>query len=144
MNWGDFGSMVVMPLAAIGSALGAGTAGMAAIGAWKKLLAQNKPAAFLLVAFVGAPLTQTIYGLILMNTLLGSGASEMAKLGAGLIGGIALGVSAWYQGKAGASASDAQGETGKGFANFIMVLGLVESVAIFVMVFTLTFIGQAT
>lgn len=143
MDFGHLGAMVVMPFAAIGSALGAGVAGMAAIGAWKKMLAQNKPAAYLLIVFVGAPLTQTIYGLILMRTLLASAASPMAKLGAGFIGGIALGVSAWYQGKAGASGADAQGETGKGFANYIMVLGLVESVAIFVMVFTLAFIGQA-
>ena len=141
MNFGDLGAMMVMPFAAVGSALGAGVAGMSAIGAWKKMLAQNKPAAFLLIVFVGAPLTQTIYGMILMNTLLASQASELARLGAGLIGGIALGVSAWYQGKAGASAADAQGETGKGFAQYIIVLGMVESIAIFVMVFTLTTVG---
>ena len=83
-------------------------------------------------------MTQTIYGMILMNALSISQASDLARLGAGFIGGIALGVSAWYQGKAGASAADAHGETGKGFSNHIIVLGLIESIAIFVMVFTLT------
>ena len=39
------------------------------------------------------------------------------------------------QGKAGASASDALAETGKGFTNYIMVVGLIETVALFAMVF---------
>jgi V/A-type H+-transporting ATPase subunit K len=51
-------------------------------------------------------------------------------------------LSAWYQGKAGASAADAMGETGKGFGNYIMVLGIIETVAIFVMVFSLMAIGK--
>ncbi len=138
MNWGDLGAMVVMPFAALGSSLGAGVAGMSAIGAWKKLLAQNKPAPFIFIVYVAAPMTQTIYGMILMGALRVSQASELARLGAGIIGGIAMGVSAWYQGKAGAAAADAHGETGKGFSNHIIVLGLIESVAIFIMVFTLT------
>lgn len=128
-----------LAFAAIGSALGAGSAGMAAVGAWKKCFVQNRPAPFMLIAFVGAPLTQTIYGFILMQAL--SGAAETADpgliFGAGILGGIAMGFSAWFQGKAGAVASDALAETGEGFGNFIMVLGLVETVALFVMVFLL-------
>ena len=42
------------------------------------------------------------------------------------------------QGKAGASAADALAETGKGFGNYIMVLGVIETVALFVMVFVMT------
>ncbi len=53
-------------LSAAGSALGTGYAGMAAVGAWKKCFAQNKPAPFLLAVFVGAPITQTCYGLLAM------------------------------------------------------------------------------
>ena len=48
----------------MGSAVGAGAAAMASIGAWKKCYAQNKAASFLLLAFMGAPLTQAFYGLI--------------------------------------------------------------------------------
>lgn len=48
-----------------------------------------------------------------------------------------MGFSAWFQGRAGAVASDALGETGKGFGNYILVLGLIETVALFVMVFML-------
>ncbi len=135
MDIGLIGFAAALGFAAIGSALGSGTAGMTAVGAWKKCFAQNKPAPFMLIAFVGAPLTQTIYGFILMNTISASSASSVAKMAAGVFGGIAMGFSAWYQGKAGASASDALAETGKGFGNYIMVVGLIETVALFVMVF---------
>lgn len=135
MSFGLFGIGAAIALAAFGSALGAGAAGMAAIGAWKKCYAQNRPAPFTLITFVGAPLTQTIYGYILMNTLLASTSPDWLILGAGIFGGAAMGASAFMQGKAGAAASDALGETGKGFGNYIMVLGLVETVALFVMVF---------
>jgi len=144
MNIGLLGVGSALAFAAMGSALGSGTAGMAAVGAWKKAFIQNKPAPFLLVAFVGAPLTQTIYGLILMNALAEAARNaELAWLviGAGVFGGMAMGFSAWFQGKAGAVASDALAETGKGFGNYLLVLGLVETVALFVMVFLLGVVG---
>lgn len=145
MNIGLLGVGSAIAFAAMGSALGSGTAGMAAVGAWKKAFVQNKPAPFLLVAFVGAPLTQTIYGLILMNALAASASTNPERawlyIGAGLFGGMAMGMSAWFQGKAGAVASDALAETGKGFGNYLLVLGLVETVALFVMVFLLGVVG---
>ena len=143
MNVGLIGVGAALAFAAIGSALGAGSAGMAAVGAWKKCFLQNRPAPFMLIAFVGAPLTQTIYGFILMNTLREAAAETdpMMLLGGGILGGIAMGFSAWFQGKSGAAASDALAETGKGFGNYIMVLGLVETVALFVMVFLMGVVG---
>jgi V/A-type H+-transporting ATPase subunit K len=135
MEYGLIGLAAALGFAAIGSAIGAGSAGMSAVGAWKKCFAQNKPAPFMLVAFVGAPLTQTIYGFILMNSIADSEQIALVKLSVGVFGGIAMGFSAMFQGKAGASASDALAETGKGFTNYIMVVGLVETVALFVMVF---------
>ncbi|HNR87181.1 MAG TPA: V-type ATP synthase subunit K [Spirochaetota bacterium] len=128
----------VLGLSACGSAAGAGVGGMAAIGAWKKCLVQNRPVPFLLVAFVGAPLSQTIYGMILMNAIAAAQNTDpLIKLGVGVFGGLAIGASAFYQGKAGASGSDALAETGKGFGNYIMVVGIIETVALFVMVFLL-------
>lgn len=143
MNFGLIGVGAALAFAAIGSALGAGSAGMAAVGAWKKCFVQNRPAPFMLVAFVGAPLTQTIYGFILMGRLAAAGetADPWLLLGAGVLGGIAMGFSAWFQGKSGAVASDALAETGKGFGNYLLVLGLVETVALFVMVFLLGILG---
>ena len=128
------GAAMALGFGAIGSALGTGTAGMAGIGAWKKCYLQGKAAPFILLVFIGAPLSQTIYGMLLMNFILKADPS-IAQLGAGIIGGIAMGMSAWYQGKAGAAGSDALAETGQGFGNYLTVLGIVESVALFVMIF---------
>jgi V/A-type H+-transporting ATPase subunit K len=145
-NAGLIGLAAFMALAAVGSGIGVGVAGSSAIGAWKKCYIQNKPAPFLLFAFGGAPMTQTIYGLILMNQFSGAvGSLDSAIiLGAGIFGGIAMGVSAWFQGVAGAAASDAFAETGKGFANYILVVGLVETVALFVMVFLMLLLNNMT
>jgi len=137
---GDAGFALALCLAAAGSALGTGAAGMGALGAWKRCFLNNKAAPFILIAFVGAPLSQTIYGMILMNAIQGAPetVSSLAKFSAGLAGGLAMGISAWQQGRAGAIASDALAETEKGFGNYIMVLGVIETVALFVMVFLMT------
>ena len=136
---GDMG--LSLALAACGSALGTGIAGMAAIGAWKKAFMNNKAAPFILIAFVGAPLSQTIYGMILRNAIKAANLDPKTypfQMALGMAAGLAIGASAWMQGKAGASASDALAETGKGFGNYIMVLGVIETVALFVMVFAMT------
>ena len=65
MNLGLMGAGIVMGIAAIGSAIGIGIAGQAVIGAWKKSYIANRPASKILLAFGGAPLTQTFYGYIL-------------------------------------------------------------------------------
>lgn len=135
------GAYAAIGLSAIGSALGAGTAGQAAVGAWKKCYAQDKPAPFLLVALAGAPLSQTIYGMIMMifikNKLAEFAAQWPLFVMVGIFGGVAMGVSAWYQGKVAAGACDAFAETGQGFSNYLMLLGIVETVAIFALVFSL-------
>ncbi|HOJ99030.1 MAG: V-type ATP synthase subunit K [Treponemataceae bacterium] len=141
MNIGMIGIAACLGLSALGSALGAGIAGMTAIGSWKKCFLQNKPVPFLLVAFAGAPLTQTIYGFILMNQIKGSSLDEIAKMAVGLFAGLAMGASALYQGKAAAYAADALAETGQGFGNYILVVGLIETVALFVMVFSMGLVG---
>jgi V/A-type H+-transporting ATPase subunit K len=135
---GQIGLGACLGLSAIGSAIGAGTAGMAAIGAWKKCLMQNKPLPFILVAFAGAPLTQTIYGFILMQTLFNTQILNVAQLlGVGVFSGLAIGASAVAQGACAAAACDAYGETGQGFGNYMLVIGLCETVALFVMVFSM-------
>jgi len=142
MQFKDLGLGMVLALAAFGSAAGAGTAGMAAIGAWKKNFSQNKAASFMLVAFVGAPLTQTIYGMIVMNKMYELAAKGQYLWGVGAFAGAAIGLSAYWQGKCAASACDAMGETNKGFGNYIVVLGMTETVALFVMAFILGMLGK--
>lgn len=140
MNFGLLGAAVCMGIAAIGSAIGIGIAGQGAIGAWKRCYVNNKPAPFILTVFAGAPLTQTIYGFLLMQSMIASSESEKNPgflLGLGIASGLAMCFSAIAQGKAGAAGSDALGETGKGFAQYIMVVGLCETVALFAMVFSM-------
>lgn len=141
-NFGFLGVAAALALSAVGSAIGAGIAGMSAMGSWKKCYAAGKKAPFMLVAYTGFPLSQTIYGLILMNRLISfvnnPATNPWALLAIGLFGGLGIGMSAMFQGKAAAGACDALAETGKGTANYIMVLGIIETVALFVMAFLLT------
>ncbi len=137
MNFGMFGAACALGISAIGSAIGLAIAGQATVGAWKRCYVNNKPAPFILVAFAGAPLTQTIYGFLLMNAMLASQKDPWYLLGVGLVCGLAICMSAIAQGQAGASGSDALAETGKGFSQYITVVGLCETVALFVMVFGL-------
>lgn len=143
VSLGDFNLSLV--LAAVGSALGAGVAGMTAIGAWKKAYSLNKAAPFILVAFVGAPLSQTIYGMILRNAIQTAAftTGNLPQVLIGTFAGFAMGLSAFMQGKASAKACDALAETGKGFGNYIMVIGIIETVALFIMVFCLTALPKA-
>ncbi len=150
------GAIACLGLSAAGSALGTGFAAAAAVGSWKKCYAANKPAPFLLLSFVGAPITQTLYGMILMFIMLGtitevkgadgavtalkatvSAGSGLPMLVLGIFAGLGIGLSAMFQGRAGAAACDAQAETNQGFTNYLAALGIVETVAIFTMVFTL-------
>ena len=138
---GTLGGAMALCLAAIGSALGSGAAGLSAVGAWKRAFLQDRPASFLLVIFVGAPLSQIIYAMILMGDILKHAkavpqAWPLLFFG-GIFAGIGMGMSAYIQGKAGAAGADSLGETGKGFGLYLMTIGMVETVALFVLVFML-------
>ncbi len=148
---GIAGAVATLGLSAVGSAFGTGRAAASAVGAWKKCYAQGKQAPFILLSYVGAPITQTLYGMILMFVMIGvvnnpetvpvPGAG-LALLILGLFAGGAIGCSAYLQGLAGAGAADSQAETDTGLTNNLSALGIVETVAIFVMVFTLIAVGN--
>ncbi len=142
MDIGFVGMAAALGLSAAGSAFGAGYAGMSSVGAWKKCYASGKPAPFIMIAFSGAPLTQTIYGFLLMNFIRSSGVDAGMALGVGLFGGLAIGLSALFQGKCAAAAADALGSTGKGTANYFIVIGIVETVALFTLVFALLLLNS--
>ena len=139
------GAVACLGLSGAGSALGTGMSANAAVGAWKKCYAADKPAPFLLLSFVGAPITQTLYGMILMFTMFGKLSVEGAGIPClvlGIFSGFAIGASAFFQGRAAAAACDAQAETNQGFTNYLAALGIVETVAIFTMVFSLIAVGK--
>jgi V/A-type H+-transporting ATPase subunit K len=137
---GIAGAVMTLFFSAVGSGLGTGVAGSAAVGAWKKCYIQGKQAPFLLLTYVGAPLTQTLYGMIVMFTMIGravQGSPWIPLFVIGIIAGFAIGISALFQGRAAAAACDSQAETGQGFTNYLAAIGIIETVAIFTMVFTL-------
>jgi len=143
MQFKDLGPVSVLGLSAMGSALGIGAAGMAAVGAWKKGFLRNKPAPMVqLLACIGASISQTFYGMILMNAMIVVVDKGALVWAVGIFSGMAIGMSAWMQGKIGAAAADALGESDKGFSNYLAALGIVESVAVFVMVFSLQLLGK--
>ena len=139
------GAIAAFGISAAGSAVGCGLAAASAIGSWKRCYAHGKPAPFQLTIFAGVAMTQTIYGLILMLQVLKMQASLWpAALAVGVLGGLGIGTSAIYQGRAAAGACDSFSETGQGFANNLIALGVVETIAIFTMVFAMMFLNNLT
>lgn len=141
MNIAFLGMSAALGLSAAGSAFGTGFAGMSSVGAWKKCYASGKQAPFIMIAFAGAPLTQTIYGFLLMNFIKSANCDPSLALWVGVFGGLAIGMSALFQGRCAAAAADALGATGKGTANYFIVIGVIETVALFTLVFSLLLLG---
>jgi V/A-type H+-transporting ATPase subunit K len=139
-------AFLALGLATIGSGLGIGNAGMAAAGAWAREGRENRPLNFTYIILLGMPLSQTLYGFIVLNAM-STALLDIGTLDAGQIGllagvGVACGLaqlfSAWLQGKVGAAGIRALVENGgKGFAFIIIAMGVAETVGIFGMVFTM-------
>ena len=137
------GAYAAFGMSATGSAIGCGLAAASAIGSWKRCYSQGKPAPFQLTIFSGVAMTQTIYGLILMLQIFTLDSSMWASaICIGLLGGLGIGVSAAYQGRAAAGACDSYSETNQGFANDLIALGVIETIAIFILVFSIMFISK--
>ena len=143
--FGQLGLALALGLGALGSALGIGAAGRAAAGAWAKEAKAGKPLNFSYIILTGMPLTQTIYGFILMLVLKDRvynaeilAASSGALLTIGIAGGLAELFSAWVQGLIGAAGCRALSEgEGKGLVFIIIAMGIAESVGLFGFVFLL-------
>jgi len=144
---GQLSMGLVMIGATMGSALGIGAAARAAAGAWAKEAKAGKPLNFSYIILTGMPLSQTIYGFILMliglsPLVIGENAITATHpgtlLGIGIAGGLAELSSAWIQGLIGAAGcrSISEGE-GKGLVFIIIAMGIVETVGLFGFVFLL-------
>ena len=142
MEWlGQMGFALPLGLGAAGSALGIGAAGKAAAGIWAKEAKAGKRLNFLYIALMGMPLSQTIYGFILMIALLNglvydNAAVLAANSGAIFSIGLACGLgelfSAWMQGQIGAAGIRAISEgEGKPFVFAIIAMGVAETVGLF-------------
>ena len=142
---GLMGAGLAMGLSALGAAIAMGIAGSATIGAWKRCYKSNRPVPMTLLAFVGFPLTEVFYGYILMSQMLNPAIAVAANngllLSMGVGAGVTIGAVAVAEGYVGAAAADALSDTGKGFASYIAVVGVVETVALFAMVLSMTLLG---
>ena len=141
LGWLGIGG--VFGLSCIGAAIGMACNGPAVIGAWKKCYIQRKPAPFILLVFAATCLSNVIYGFITMTALADSAAAgnigDFRLFALGISAGLCIGVVAITQAMCAASAAEALAETGQGFGNFLMVVGIAETVSLFAMVFTLLF-----
>ncbi|MFH1716705.1 MAG: V-type ATP synthase subunit K [Planctomycetota bacterium] len=144
---GQLSMGLVLGGATVGSALGIGAAAQAAAGAWAKEAKAGKPLNFSYIILTGMPLSQTIYGFILMLVGLSpliTGPNAVTAthpgtlLGIGIAGGLAELSSAWIQGLIGAAGcrSISEGQ-GKGLVFIIIAMGIVETVGLFGFVFLL-------
>ena len=145
--FGQLGMALAVGLAAVGSSLGCGAAGISAAGAWAKDAKAGKGLRFIYVVLVSMPITQTLYGFIVMSQM--SGKLAMAAEQGGLLFGIGLAtglgemLSAWMQGAIGAAGSRMLSESdGKGFALVVIAMGIAETVGVFTFVFMLFLINQ--
>ncbi|MCE5278003.1 MAG: hypothetical protein LLG03_08245 [Planctomycetaceae bacterium] len=152
MNWaflGQLGVVLGFALAATGSALGINAAGKAAAGAWARDAKGGLALRFNYIIFIGAPISQTFYAMIVMIQLADKLPLAATNAGLMLIIGIATGLgelfSAWGQGLIGAAACRCLSEgEGKGLAFLLIAIGIIETVGIFTMVFMLMMIPKIT
>ena len=135
LSWLGIGG--VFGLSCFGAAIGMAANGPAVIGAWKKCYLQNKPAPFIILVFAGTTLTNIIYGFILLTVLMESALASHAIMVLGLGAGLCIGGVAITQAMCSAAGAEAYVETGKGFGNYLMVVGIAETVSLFSVVFTI-------
>jgi len=148
---GQLGAATALGMGAVGSALGIGAAGQAAAGAWAKEARAGRRLSFTYIILVGAPISQTLYAMIVMNNMSAVCAdAEQSVSNAGMLLAIGLAtglgemLSAWMQGLIGAAGIRALSDSeGQGFAFILIALGIVETVGIFTMVFLLGMIPSA-
>ena len=142
----QFGIVLCFGMGVLGSSMGVLAGGKAAAGAWAKDARAGKPIRFTYVIFIAAPMSQTLYSMIVMTQMKGVAnlaANAGLLLGMGVVTGIGEMVSAWGQGIIGAAACRCLSEgDGKGFAFLVIAIGIIETAGIFTMVFMLGMIPR--
>lgn len=129
------GPAIVLGLGCIGSAVGCGIAGMASHGAMTRV--EEGHGKF--IALSAAPSTQAILGFVLMVLMKGAiqagTVTALSGIGIGFFVGLALTISAIYQGRCAATAIQATAKQPAAFGKCFLAIGIVESFAIFAFVF---------
>ena len=138
---GYAGCACAVGISALGSAIGVGIGGAASHGVMAKVDEGHGK----FIGISAAPSSQTIYGIVLMFVLLGKAKVEGAGLALFAIGffcGIAICLSAIYQGKVIATAILASSKKPEIFGKCFAAAGMVESFAVFAMVMGLVMVGN--
>lgn len=151
MDYSMIGPALVLGLACAGSAIGCGIAGMASHGVMSRTDQNHGP----FIAMSAMPSSQSIYGLVLMLLMLPklkdvvdpvtkavtpASLDAFNAMGIGLCVGIALLISAIYQGKCAATGIQASAKQPKIIGKCFVALGIVESFSLFSFVFGLMLI----
>lgn len=140
MELGMIGPGIALGLSCLGSAIGCGIAGMASHGVMTRV--EEGHGKF--IGMSAMPSSQTIYGFILMIIMKGkiqaNTLDPFVALGVGTAVGIAIMVSAIYQGKCAATAIQATAKEPSLFGKSFAAIGIVESFALFALVFALLII----
>lgn len=139
---GWLGVFAPLALGAVGSMIGCARAGQAAIGAMLEI--ESGYGRFIGVSAM--PSSQVIYGVVVTLTFGGamSEATSAGIFGIGLPAGIALMVSAVYQGYACASSISVAKNKPEVFGVSLAPAAVVEGFAVFAFVFALVLLGSVT
>lgn len=139
---GWLGAFAPLALGAVGSMIGCSRAGQAAIGAMLEI--ESGYGRFVGVAAM--PSSQVIYGVVVTLTFGGAmnAASAPGIFGIGLLTGVALMVSAIYQGYACVSAINVAKSKPEVFGVSLAPAAVVEGFAVFAFVFALVLLGTVT
>ena len=130
------GPAIALGLSCIGSAVGCSIAGMASHGAMSRV--EEGHGKF--IGMSAAPSSQAIYGFILMLMMSGAidkGMSPYTGIAVGIFSGLAIMISAIYQGKCAATAIQASVKQPAIFGKCFAAIGIVESFALFAFVFAI-------
>lgn len=140
MNYDMIGPALAMALSAVGSSIGCGIAGMASHAVMSRV--EEGHGKF--IGMAAMPSSQSIYGFILMLLMAGAikegSLSGNSAIGIGLASGTAIMMSAIFQGKAAATGIQASAKQPAIYGKCFAALGIIESFALFALVFTLMII----
>lgn len=140
MDFGMLGPAIVLGLACLGSAIGCGIAGMASHGVMARV--EENHGKF--IGMSALPSSQAIYGFVLMllmqNAINAHTLSAINGIGIGVSIGLAIMLSAIYQGMCAATGIQASAKQPAVYGKCLAALGIVESFSLFAFVFALLLI----
>lgn len=137
INFDMAGPAIALGLAAIGSSVGCGIAGEAS----HAVMSRVEDGHGKYIGMAAAPSSQSIYGFILMllmsKAILAGSLSPLSAIFIGTFSGGAMMLSAIYQGKVCASGIQASAKQPAIFGKCFAAIGIIESFALFALVFSL-------